>query len=190
MNYTGIRNARYLESGNIACEILPEGSESWLPFTSTPYDTAAHGRKIWSELTAGKWGEVTPFVATAEMLEKARQQKLEEIGNWRDEQENNGVIFEWNGHRWDGGKVAKARLSPVMSVADSGGLPDDFFWTDADNQDVAVTASSLKALDQAMTVAMVRRGFEIHRRQREMKEAVEAMNTLQEIRAYRVDWNE
>ena len=69
------------------------------------------------------------------------------------------VFFEWNGHRWDGGQTSHARLSPVLAVAKAGGIACRFFWTDADNQDVAVTAEELIELEVQMLQAMVSRDF-------------------------------
>ncbi|MGT3165451.1 DUF4376 domain-containing protein, partial [Yersinia enterocolitica] len=80
-----------------------------------------------------------PFEATPEMIEAAKEQKLQEIGAWRDAQENSEFVFEFDGHRWDCGKISQSRLTPVVAAAKSNILPDGFFWTDADNNDVAMT---------------------------------------------------
>ncbi|EGI5659751.1 DUF4376 domain-containing protein, partial [Salmonella enterica subsp. enterica serovar Kisarawe] len=96
----------------------------------------------------------------------------------------------WNGHRWDGGKASQARLTPVLTVAKAGQLPDTFFWTDADNNDVAVTAGDLTALDAAMTQAMVMQGFKIHERQRQMKKDIGELTKVSDILNYSVGWPE
>ncbi|ECU8779125.1 DUF4376 domain-containing protein, partial [Salmonella enterica] len=95
---------------------------------------------------------------------------------------------DWNGHRWDGGKASQARLTPVLTVAKAGQLPDTFFWTDADNNDVAVTAGDLTALDAAMTQAMVMQGFKIHERQRQMKKDIGELTKVSDILNYSVGW--
>ncbi|MCZ5569923.1 DUF4376 domain-containing protein, partial [Escherichia coli] len=82
-------------------------------------------------LQDGLAGEIAPFVMTEAQLERIRQSKHDEISRWRDDQENAGIIFEWNGHRWDGGKISRSRLAPVIAVAQAGALPAGFFWTDA-----------------------------------------------------------
>ncbi|WP_420804273.1 DUF4376 domain-containing protein [Yersinia pestis] len=58
--------------------------------------------------------------------------------------------FEWNGHRWDANDISKERLDISLKAAESG-LPDNFFWTDADNNDVPVTQEQLKELGMRMT---------------------------------------
>ncbi|END3855156.1 DUF4376 domain-containing protein, partial [Escherichia coli] len=62
-------------------------------------------------------------------------------------------------------------------------LPEGFFWTDADNNNVVLTREKLIALNDAMMVAMVAEGFKIHERQREMKEQLSLLSTLSDIRA-------
>ncbi|EDB7429030.1 DUF4376 domain-containing protein, partial [Salmonella enterica] len=91
---------------------------------------------------------------------------------------------------WDGGKASQARLTPVLTVAKAGQLPDTFFWTDADNNDVAVTAGDLTALDAAMTQAMVMQGFKIHERQRQMKKDIGELTKVSDILNYSVGWPE
>ncbi|EJL9931377.1 DUF4376 domain-containing protein, partial [Salmonella enterica] len=107
-----------------------------LPYTASAGDTTDYGRQLYADLVAGKYGTVTPFTVTPDMLTAARQAKHSEINAWRDAQENGSVIFTLNGHRWDCGKASQTRLSPVVTVAKSGMLPPGFFWTDADNIDV------------------------------------------------------
>ncbi|EFI0577249.1 DUF4376 domain-containing protein, partial [Escherichia coli] len=67
--------------------------------------------------------------------------------------------------------------------AQAGLLPEGFFWTDADNNNVVLTREKLIALNDAMMVAMVAEGFKIHERQREMKEQLSLLSTLSDIRA-------
>ena len=143
------------------------------------------GRVVDDAMYREQMAAVTGENETAEI---ARERKLAEISRWRDEQENAGVIFEWHGHRWDGGKAARSRLSPVTAVAQAGALPEGFFWTDVDNRDVRLTAEELVQLDGAMLQAMVRRGFKIHERQRQMKEAVERLTGTEEINRFVVGW--
>ncbi|HAZ4235536.1 TPA: DUF4376 domain-containing protein [Escherichia coli] len=133
---------------------------------------------------------VIPPDVLAQHLSALKQSKFEEINQWRDEQELAGIIFEWNGHRWDGGQTSHARLSPVLAVAKAGVLPADFFWTDADNQDVAVTAEELIELEVQMLQAMVSQGFRIHERQRAMKKTVSSFATPDEVQAYHIGWDE
>ena len=184
---TGIRNGHYLENGAVDCEVLFEGETEYVPYTAMQDDMAPTGQYIWQALQSGKWGEIAPFVVTEEMCEAARMVKRREIEAWRNVQENAGYTFKFNGHTWDYGKASQARLQPVSLVARSGQLPADFFWTDAHNHDIPMTAEDVLALESAMVGAMVAKGFEIHRHQRELKDALEKLTNLEDIRAFKVE---
>ncbi|EBN1942805.1 DUF4376 domain-containing protein [Salmonella enterica] len=121
-------------------------------------------------------------------LEDARKQKHAEINHWRDTQENGSITFTWNNHSWDASKASQDRLAPVLMVAKDGGLPADFFWTDANNNDVPVTKDDLTAIDAGMTQAMVTQGFKIHERQRQMKKAIVGLTKVSDILHYSVGW--
>ncbi|MGT5426392.1 DUF4376 domain-containing protein, partial [Escherichia coli] len=69
-------------------------------------------------------------------------------------------------------------------------LPEKFFRTDADNNDVPMTAASLMALSEAAEQAMFKKGVEINTRQLQMKSEVRALQTLEEICVYRIGWPE
>ncbi|TXQ18483.1 DUF4376 domain-containing protein, partial [Escherichia coli] len=65
-------------------------------------------------------------------------------------------------------------------------LPEGFFWTDAENNDVPMTAEALMALSEAAEKAMFTKGMEIHVRQRTMKKEIEALDDAEAILAYKV----
>ncbi|EAA9004439.1 DUF4376 domain-containing protein, partial [Salmonella enterica] len=169
MIITDARNGRYNENGTISVEVKFSDSDKYLPYTASVHDTTEYGRGLYASLVSGKYGEVAPFLVTEETLQAARESKHAEINAWRDVQENGNYPFELNGHRWDCGKVSQSRLSPVVAVARTGALPPGFFWTDADNTDVPLTADELVILEGAMQQNMVQQGFKIHERQRQMK---------------------
>lgn len=191
---TDARNGRYDESGTITAEVRFDGEKNqdgtprYLPFTAAAHDSMDYGRQLYADLVAGKYGPVTPFTITPERLTAAKATKHAEINVWRDTQESGSIIFTLNGHHWDCGKASQARLAPVVSVAKSGVLPSGFFWTDADNIDVPMTADELTALETAMQQNMVIQGFKIHERQRQMKEVVDKLTDLQAVRQYVVGW--
>lgn len=107
------------------------------------------------------------------------------INQWRDQQENAGTIFEYDGCHWDCGLKTRERLQPVLALP---ALPDGFFWTDADNVDRPMDMPELQALNAAHEVALVARGFAIHARQRAMKEALDTM-TAQQLRDFAPGWD-
>ncbi|EJV5127460.1 DUF4376 domain-containing protein [Salmonella enterica] len=190
MNILAVKDAVYTENGFIVCLVHIDGFDDFIPFTASPDDTEEHGRQLFADLKAGKYGPVQPFTVTPEMLTAAKQAKHAEINAWRDAQENGSIIFTLNGHRWDCGKASQTRLAPVVAVAKSGALPPGFFWTDADNIDVPVTADELTALEAAMQQNMVLQGFKIHERQRQMKEDVDKLTDYTAIQNYTVGWPE
>ncbi|EJK5709637.1 DUF4376 domain-containing protein, partial [Escherichia coli] len=147
-----------------------------------------HGKALWSGLTAGTYGSVTAFVATAAVLEAAKAAKREEINIWRDVQENMEYVMEFNGRHWDYGKKTLSRISTTRLMAENNRLPEGFAWTDGDNNVVPVTAADIIALSDATEQAMFAKGVEINTRQLQMKAEVEALTDLKAIRSYVVGW--
>ncbi|MCK3476229.1 DUF4376 domain-containing protein [Escherichia coli] len=188
MNIQEIKKPRYLESGVIDCEVLFEGMDTPIPYTATAEDTAKTGQQIWQELQSGKWGEIAPFTVTPEMLEAAKAAKRQEIEAWRTEQEAQPFTFKWNGRTWNAGPDSLARLYPVVMAAKSDTARNEMTWGDADNQQVKLSMPELEELATAMAQAQVDRNDEIYRRQREMKEQLSRLSTLDEVRVLTVGY--
>ncbi|EBP0844962.1 DUF4376 domain-containing protein [Salmonella enterica] len=186
MKIQEIKNACWLESGAVDCEVLFEGETAFVPYTAIQDDTAETGRHIWQELQSGKWGEISPFNVTPEMLEAAKAAKRQEIEAWREQQESQPFTFEWNGHTWNGGPDSLSRLSPVTVAAKAENARDVFVWGDASNQQVHMTMAQAGELAAAMAQASMDRNNEIYLRQREMKEALSSLEDLGSIRAFDV----
>lgn len=188
---TAVRNPYYNESGTINAEVQFEGNTHsdgtplYLPYTAAARDPMDYGRQLYADLVAGKYGPVTPFTVTPEMLAEAKAQKHAEISAWRDAQENGRVSCEYNGNRYDVDRESKYRLDNVI---EAGGLPDGVKWTDADNRDVELSLDDLKALQRIMVMTMAVQGGKIHERQRQMKAEVEALDTPEAVRRYRPGW--
>ncbi|ELN2296302.1 DUF4376 domain-containing protein [Escherichia coli] len=179
----GIRNAHYLENGAVDCEVLFEGETEFVPYTAMQDDTAPTGQRIWEELQSGKWGEIAPFTVTPELIAAAKDAKKREIEAWRTEQEAQPFTFEWNGHTWNAGPDSMARLYPVVMAAKSDTARTTLAWGDADNQQVKLSMQKLDELLTAMAQAQVDRNDEIYQCQREMKEQLSRLSTLDEVRA-------
>jgi len=135
---------------------------------------------------SGRWGFDGERITDLLTPEKARALRNDEINAWRDRMESASYVFEFKGRRWDYGKETQARLAPSVSAAKSGNLPEQFFWTDADNNDVPMDAETLIALSAAAEQAMFTKGLEIHVRQRAMKKEIEALDDADAILAYKV----
>ncbi|MGG8873224.1 DUF4376 domain-containing protein, partial [Escherichia coli] len=80
----------------------------------------------------------------------------------------------------------QTRLEPSVAAAKAGKLPEAFFWTDAENNDVPMKSEELIALSEAAEQAMFTKGLEIHVRQRTMKKEIEALGDAEAILAYKV----
>ncbi|EFR3658524.1 DUF4376 domain-containing protein, partial [Salmonella enterica] len=121
-------------------------------------------------------------------IQDAREQKHAEINRWRNIQENANYVFTFNGRNWDYGKATQERLSLSVQMAKANKLPAGFIWTDADNNDVPVTAGELLNLSDAIDQAMFTMGLKIHMRQREMKAAVDKLTDVKAILDYQPGW--
>lgn len=183
----GIRNARYLENGAVDCEVLFDGETEFVPYTAIQDDTATTGQHFWQELQSGKWGAIAPFTVTPELIAVAKDSKKREIEAWRAEQEAQPFTFEWSGHTWDAGPESLARLSPVTITVRPENSRDAFVWNDASNEPVHLTMAQAEELAAAMAQAQLDRNNEIFLRQREMKELLDALNILADIRMFQVE---
>ncbi len=186
----GIRNAHYLENGAVDCEVLFEGETEFVPYTAMQDDSAPTGQRIWEELQSGKWGEIAPFIVTPELIAAAKDAKKREIEVWRTEQEAQPFTFEWNGRSWNAGPSSLARIYPVVMASKSNTARDVMTWGDADNQQVKMSMPELEELATAMAQAQVNRNDEIYRRQRQMKDVLDGLNNLADIRAFQTGESE
>ncbi|HAW7214608.1 TPA: DUF4376 domain-containing protein [Escherichia coli] len=177
-----IINPRYTENSAVDCDVWFDGQPQPVPYTATPDDTSTIGKRIWEELQSGKWGEIAPFTVTPELIAAAKDAKKREIEVWRTEQEAQPFTFEWNGRTWNAGPDSLARLYPVVMAAKSDTARTALAWGDADNQQVKLSMQELEELAAAMAQAQVDRNDEIYQRQREMKEQLFRLSTLDEVR--------
>ncbi|EMB6790967.1 DUF4376 domain-containing protein [Salmonella enterica] len=183
---TDVRNGRYNEDGTILADVqFSDNAALYLPYTAAAHDPMDYGRQLYADLVAGKYGPVTPFTVTPEMLAGAKEQKHAEINAWRNAQENGRISCEYNGNRYDADKESKYRLDNVI---EAGGLPDGVKWTDADNRDVDLSLDDLKALQKIMVMTMAVQGGKIHERQRQMKEEVDGLTDYKAIQNYITGW--
>ena len=125
-------------------------------------------------------GEVDYPASQALQRQKAQAAAHARIEAWRDSQERANIVFEHAARRWDGGLQTRQRLQSVVALT---ALPEGFFWTDAENNDVPVSLADLRAINAAHETATVMRGFEIHAGQRAMKAALELLE-LPELQAF------
>ncbi|WP_409518158.1 DUF4376 domain-containing protein [Escherichia coli] len=172
----------------MTCEVQFEGAVDtrgepiWSPFTATSSDVTDYGRQLYHDLVNGKYGTVSPFTVSPEMLAVAKAAKRQEIEAWRTEQESQPFTFEWNGRTWNAGPDSMARLYPAVMASKSDTARKTMVWGDAENQQVKLSMPELEELAAAMAQAQVDRNDEIYRRQREMKEELSSLVDLRSIR--------
>ncbi|ECP0762918.1 DUF4376 domain-containing protein [Salmonella enterica] len=164
----------------------------------TVYDTTTGNQVYISE--PGPLPENTTTQAPASPIDKfengqwvadlntALIQKHAEINAWRNSQENANYVFQFNNHNWDYGKTTQERLSLSVQMAKANKLPVGFIWTDADNNDVPMSAGELLNLSDAIDQAMFTTGLQIHLRQRQMKEDIDKLTDAQAVLDYVVGW--
>ncbi|EEN4457471.1 DUF4376 domain-containing protein [Salmonella enterica] len=121
-------------------------------------------------------------------IEDARSQKHAETNRWRNTQENANYTLTFDNHNWDYGKATQERLTLSVQMAKANKLPAGFIWTDADNNDVPMTAGELLNLSDAIDQAMFTMGLKIHMRQREMKEEIDKLTDVKAILDYKIGW--
>ncbi|MEE9633003.1 DUF4376 domain-containing protein, partial [Escherichia coli] len=147
----------------INCIVKFSDAETECVFTASADDPESYGREIFEACIRGDAGPVGEYRANDDMaVEEARRMKNAEINAWRDAMEASGYVFEQRGRKWDYGKETMTRLGMSASAARGGVLPEGFFWTDAENNDVPMTADELISLSDAAGKAMFRKGLEIH----------------------------
>ncbi|SUI17477.1 Uncharacterised protein [Salmonella enterica subsp. salamae] len=78
MKILAVKDGIYTENGMINALVHFEGFDDFMSFTSSPDDTEEHGRQLYADLKAGKYGPVTPFTVTPEMIQAAKDAKRAE----------------------------------------------------------------------------------------------------------------
>lgn len=171
----------YTDAGNFPTDTIEVSDDVWLEFAG---NQPPEGK----QRAAGHDGLPCWVDIPLPDIENARRQKHDDINRWRNVQENANYVFQFNDHNWDYGKTTQERLNLSVQMAKASKLPAGFIWTDADNNDVPMTAGELLSLSDAIDQAMFAKGLQIHMRQREMKEDIDKLTTVPAILAYRIDW--
>lgn len=110
----------------------------------------------------------TPDQIQAE-LDLAKEMKRQDINDWRANEENRHLL--WNGRRW---QMRKEDREKIMGIVLAGVAPPNGYWTDADDNDVPMTAFDM----QALYMAGVSRLSAIHDHQRSKKNALKVMDDI------------
>ncbi|HHR6216891.1 TPA: DUF4376 domain-containing protein, partial [Providencia alcalifaciens] len=87
---------------------------------------------------------------------------------------------------WNAGTDSLARLYPLVTASKLGLSRDVMTWGDAENQPVMLSMLEFEELAGVMAQAQVERNNDIYQRQRVMKDKLEELNELDDIRNFRV----
>lgn len=112
-----------------------------------------------------------------EPLEVIKQRKITELKYQRDKAEVEPI--EYQGYSFDYDDKARERINAAIIALEVAGVSAALIWTTADNQDVKVTASDLRAIIAQVAL----RSDKLHTAYRKAKEKVETATTKEEVEA-------
>lgn len=111
-----------------------------------------------------------------EPIEYLKERKIETLKMQRDEAEVEPIIYQ--GYSFDYDEKARDRINAAIIALEVTGTSATLTWTTADNQDVKVTASDLRAIIAQVAL----RSDKLHTAYRKAKEKVEAAITKAEVK--------
>ena len=111
-----------------------------------------------------------------EPIEYLKERKIETLKMQRDEAEVEPIIY--HGYSFDYDDKARERINAAIIALEVAGTSAVLIWTTADNQDVKVTASDLRAIIAQVAL----RSDKLHTAYRKAKEKVEAAITKAEVK--------
>lgn len=110
-----------------------------------------------------------------EPIEYLKERKIETLKMQRDEAEVEPIIYQ--GYSFDYDDKARERINAAIIALEVTSTSATLTWTTADNQDVKVTASDLRAIIAQVAL----RSDKLHTAYRKAKEKVEAAITKAEV---------
>lgn len=111
-----------------------------------------------------------------EPIEYYKNRKIETLKMQRDKAEVEPIIYQ--GYSFDYDDKARERINAAIIALEVTGTSATLTWTTADNQDVKVTASDLRAIIAQVAL----RSDKLHTAYRKAKEKVEAAITKAEVK--------
>lgn len=114
-------------------------------------------------------------------LEEVKSQKISSLKKERDVREEAPV--EYKGKLWDFDTKSRDRINAAATALEVGGV-DTITWTAYDDTSLELTAEDLKTI---VALAAIR-GDTLHKKYRELRDAVNAAETIEEIKS--IIWGE
>ena len=111
-----------------------------------------------------------------EPIEYLKERKIETLKMQRDEAEVEPIIYQ--GYSFDYDDKARERINAAIIALEVTGTSATLTWTTADNQDVKVTASDLRAIIAQVAL----RSDKLHTAYRKEKKKVEAAITKAKVK--------
>lgn len=110
-----------------------------------------------------------------EPIEYFKNRRIEILKMQRDKAEVEPI--EYQGYSFDYDDKARERINAAIIALEVAGVSAALIWTTADNQDVKVTASNLRAIIAQVAL----RSDKLHTAYRKAKEKVETATTKEEV---------
>lgn len=143
--------------------------EYWLP--EDKYGAPAREMKELGPLPEGAM-----LTAPERTLDEVKAAKIAELKAERDSKEVKPITY--NGNSYDYDDKARERINAAIIALEVAGASASLIWTTADNQDVKVTASDLRAIIAQVAL----RSDKLHTAYRKAKEKVETAITKAEVK--------
>ena len=139
------RNPKYNVNGSVDVEIN-HPDFGWIPFTASPDDPEELGRTLYTQVVAGAFGTISPYVApqptSADILAEKKRQRQAIVDAITVTTSTNKVF--------DGNEEAQSRMSRAIQTAQIANIPSTT-WVLANNVPTTVT---LAELQEALVLSM------------------------------------
>ena len=139
------RNPKYNADGSIDLEI-EHPDFGWLPFTASPDDPEEFGRTMYTQVLAGAFGTISPYVApqptSADILAEKKRQRQAIVDAITVTTSTNKVF--------DGNEDAQSRMSRAIQASQIANIQTTT-WVLANNVPTSVT---LAELQEALVLSM------------------------------------
>lgn len=146
------------------------GKEYWLQ--DDVYGAPAHKME-----TLGALPTDAVFTPPKKTIKQVKQEKIVELKIMRDSKEVEPIDYQ--GYSFDYDSKARERISAAIVALEVAGASATLTWTTADNKDVKVTASDLRAIIAQVAL----RSDKLHTAYRKAKEKVGTATTKEEVKA-------